>query len=508
MSSDSSAVEPTASSDTGSVESSDTQFDLHLFRAWLESEGGGLRDSRESATTTAVALSWLTWVHKQPLSSPPLQQQPPVSLIDAHCLRVSNYTSWLATPAMQQRRAATRRAYLFRLKRFLQYRRALLPTLSEAASVNMATSYGVVMDHLSTLISTLTKAAAACQARRFTQDALRARGEWADVAALLRAITANRPRFDLTIQRAAAQGTAQLADRCFCARLLTSALDPYLPRGASFLCSRSFTLQYVLASAYLKVGPARPSFWEGLNLSHWAAAKAHPQLLLESPRFKTSQTYGMSCPLPPPCCSPLLTSRSPPPPRSPPFTGVKALRLNEEFIRLVDDYLRAIRPLCFDESGVFSPPTLQASSPLFVNPRTGQRLTRMSRMLTTFFTKTLGARINATRIRGILFTAVTETCSSEAAEQYAAGDTHRGKKGLGGLCCAHTFPLPSTSTLYPKGSTARRYYLKHRAETVSQRASLVHHEMLAAAAAAAPLPAPAPNVRSCRLGCASLRGVC
>ena len=64
-------------------------------------------------------------------------------------------------------------------------------------------------------------------------------------------------------------------------------LVPHPPFGA-----RSFTIQYILADAYLEVGPARPSFWECLNLSDWWAAVAHPEQLLQSDRFKTSATYG------------------------------------------------------------------------------------------------------------------------------------------------------------------------------------------------------------------------
>ena len=103
------------------------------------------------------------------------------------------------------------------------------------------------------------------------------------------------------------------------------------------------------------------------------------------------------------------------------------MRLTADFIRIVKDYLRAVRPLCFDEAGILPAPSLSGDAPLFVNPSTGLRLTRMSRLLIFFFTHTLGLRLHATRLRSILFTAVAATCSSTAVQQYAAGDTHRGK---------------------------------------------------------------------------------
>jgi hypothetical protein len=260
---------------------------LTLYGAFV----GGLRGSRESATTRAVALSWLNWVHTQPLL-PPVTGAPAVSAIDSHCLTLANYDRWLASAAMQKRRAATRRAYCFRLKRYLVFRRTRVPTLAAAASVNMAAGYGVALAHLSSLIGTLTRAASACQATRFTQKALTEKGEWADVGTLLRAVRGNRKVFNTTIQRAAAQGTAKLADRCvFCVFVCSCASPPTVlsPFGAS----RSFTLQYILAAAYLEVGPARPSFWEGLNLTDWWAAVAHPEHILASDRFKTSATYGV-----------------------------------------------------------------------------------------------------------------------------------------------------------------------------------------------------------------------
>jgi hypothetical protein len=118
-------------------------------------------------------------------------------------------------------------------------------------------------------------------------------------------------------------------------------------------------------------------------------------------------------------------SRPPPPPPPPP--GLQALRLTADFIRIVTDYLRAIRPLCYDEAGVLPAPSLSGDAPLFVNPSTGLRLTRMSRLLQEFFEQTLGLRLHSTRLRSILFTAVATTCSSTAVQQYAAGDTHRGE---------------------------------------------------------------------------------
>ena len=117
----------------------------------------------------------------------------------------------------------------------------------------------------------------------------------------------------------------------------------------------------------------------------------------------------------------------PAPPHTPRATGLQALRLTADFIRIVKDYLRAVLPLCFDEAGILPAPSLSGYAPLFVNPSTGLRLTRMSRLLIFFFTHTLGLRLHATRLRSILFTAVAATCSSTAVQQYAAGDTHRGK---------------------------------------------------------------------------------
>jgi len=119
-----------------------------------------------------------------------------------------------------------------------------------------------------------------------------------------------------------------------------------------------------------------------------------------------------------------------------PPPGLQALRLTADFIRIVTDYLRAIRPLCYDEAGVLPAPSLSGDAPLFVNPSTGLRLTRMSRLLAVFFQQTLGLRLHSTRLRSILFTAVATTCSSTAVQEYAAGDTHRGKgvRDLWGRC--------------------------------------------------------------------------
>lgn len=181
-------------------------------------------------------MSWLKYVHTQPLL-PPATGAPPVSAIDSHCLTLGNYDRWLASAAMQKRRAATRRAYCFRLKRYLVFRRTRVPTLAAAASVSIAAGYGVALAHLSSLISTLTRAASACQATRFTQKALTEKGEWADVGTLLRAVRGNRKVFNTTIQRAAAQGTAKLAARlgcllCLCVFLCLTCHTCHLPLAA------------------------------------------------------------------------------------------------------------------------------------------------------------------------------------------------------------------------------------------------------------------------------------
>ena len=180
-------------------------------------------------------MSWLKYVHTQPLL-PPANGAPPVSAIDSHCLTLGNYDRWLASAAMQKRRAATRRAYCFRLKRFLVFRRTRVPTLAAAASVSIAAGYGVALAHLGSLISTLTRAASACQATRFTQKALREKGQWADVGTLLRAVRGNRKVFNTTIQRAAAQGTAKLAARLGFSSVSLCILVPHMPHMPPAAC--------------------------------------------------------------------------------------------------------------------------------------------------------------------------------------------------------------------------------------------------------------------------------
>ena len=288
---------------------------------------------------------------------------------------------------------------------------------------------------------------------------------------------------------------------------------------------RSFALQFLLSTAFVKICPARAGLWEGLVLQNFWDAVAHPEHVLLSNSFKTSRTFGtlLSHPLPAFLYLPFFFTFFHPPftflfsfalPLHPPFTflfsftsiGIKALHLTPEFIAMLQAYIRIVRPLCYDAAGVLLPPSLAGDAPLLVNPRSGRRISKLSRHLVTFFGHTTGLRLTATRLRQIWFTTVAEKCSARATSNYAAADTHSGTPALLSICLLPAAPfstplfLPSfpprlykyrfssplflpSSPLSSPGATARRFYLKRSALAVGLDAAATHRDLLADAAA-------------------------
>ena len=173
---------------------------------------------------------------------------------------------------------------------------------------------------------------------------------------------------------------------------------------------------------------------------------------------------------------------------------------------MLQAYIRIVRPLCYDAAGVLLPPSLAGDAPLLVNPRSGRRISKLSRHLVTFFGHTTGLRLTATRLRQIWFTTVAEKCSARATSTYAAADTHSGTPALLSICLLPAAPfstplfLPSfpprlykyrfssplflpSSPLSSPGATARRFYLKRSALAVGLDAAATHRDLLADAAA-------------------------
>jgi len=214
-------------------------------------------------------------------------------------------------------------------------------------------------------------------------------------------------------------------------------------------------------------------------LQNFWDAVAHPEHVLLSTSFKTSRTFGtlLSHPLPAFLYLPFFTFFHPPftflfsfaLPLHPPFTflfsftsiGIKALHLTPEFIAMLQAYIRIVRPLCYDAAGVLLPPSLAGDAPLLVNPRSGRRISKLSRHLVTFFGHTTGLRLTATRLRQIWFTTVAEKCSARATSNYAAADTHSGTPALLSIClllaAPFTTPLflpsfpPFLPAFFPRG---------------------------------------------------------
>ena len=151
-------------------------------------------------------------------------------------------------------------------------------------------------------------------------------------------------------------------------------------------------------------------------------------------------------------------------------------------------YIRVVRPLCCDQAGLQQPPSLDANAPLFVSPRTGRRITKLSRHLTTFFVNTTGLRLTTTRLRQMWHTYAEERCSQRALASYTAADTHSGKTAVACMCM-----VLCIITHQNTGAVARQYYLKRSAASVTLDASTIHRALLADVIPPPPAPvAPAP----------------
>ena len=326
----------------------------------------------------------------------------------------------------------------------------------------LSCAFSNVLEHLATVITRLSRAATISQRARLSKEALLARGQWASVEVLMRALTSNEAAFSAVCRR------GLVVDHLSCQ-------------------DRSFAVQYILAAAYLLCGPARASFWENVSLSDWDAALTHPQRVLCSDKFKTSYTYGewpCGCCCPPPTPLSHLTHTAPLPP-----SGTKALHLVPKFIVLVKQYLRGVRPHCRAGDGVVLAPDTTGSAPLLLNPRSGGGLCKMSRLLVAFFMATAGVHITATRLRSIMHSAVHTHCSSRQLREYSRGDTHSSRTAEVHYLKV-TSPLFRPPLLHSPPPSTTIYRAQIAAVDVGVRAASAHATMLQAA-----VPMPEGEVR-------------
>ena len=136
-----------------------------------------------------------------------------VDPLDRHCLTLERYDGWLGAAPLSTRQPATQRATLFRLKRYILFRRARVAPFTRDGP-SLVAGYGTALQHIAAIIKTLSAAATRSQSLRFNRDALVARGEWATIPTLLRALTQNRAQWDLILRRGTAAGSMLLKDRC------------------------------------------------------------------------------------------------------------------------------------------------------------------------------------------------------------------------------------------------------------------------------------------------------
>jgi hypothetical protein len=190
----------------------DLDFGLGAYQEWLQTPAGGNRNAREAGVTCAVALHFLRWAQLQPLPAL-LPWGAVVDPLDRHCLTLERYDGWLGAAPLSTRQPATQRATLFRLKRYILFRRARVAPFTRDGP-SLVAGYGTALQHIAAIIKTLSAAATRSQSLRFNRDALVARGEWATIPTLLRALTQNRAQWDLILRQGTAAGSMLLKDRC------------------------------------------------------------------------------------------------------------------------------------------------------------------------------------------------------------------------------------------------------------------------------------------------------
>ena len=256
---------------------------------------GGSRSVEEARTSCVAAVAFIKFARAllpESLPSAPAATAP----VDCYLSCPAHFDKFFSSPLMAGKAPSTLRATAFRLLRFLAFRRSLLHPLDPNTPCLVAAFQGV-REHLGATIRSLSKAATLRQRKQLSREALEARGacalpphllppphspppfliftdQWADLSLLLRALNANEPLFRDICHRGATQQNLPLADRVF-------------------------ALQFLLAAAYLKCGPARAGFWQQVTLADWERALQHPERVLLSTEFKTAFTYGSMPPLPP-----------------------------------------------------------------------------------------------------------------------------------------------------------------------------------------------------------------
>ena len=149
---------------------------------------------------------------------------------------------------------------MHRLKRWISWRLYKgSPTHRDRAHLNGC--YQSVLLHLKTMCKVLGKEVARGR-QRFSMENLVSRKEWCGLDEVYAAVAQELPHYN-RILKAAADG-----------QRLT-------------LAERGLALQFILSAFFKYCCPARPSFYENINLDDWIKALTDPQRMLRSRCFKT-----------------------------------------------------------------------------------------------------------------------------------------------------------------------------------------------------------------------------
>jgi hypothetical protein len=303
----------------------------------------------EARTTVGVVQHYLLYALAQPRPPVPLPRTVTATQLDMLILDVPRYSTWLKAGSLQHAKAATRLAYLSRYQRWLKWRLAQVGHLLDpnVAAVRVATT--AVLAHVQELRRLEARRTKQDQQERLSKEALIKGGKWATVQDLMRALSHNRAQYDALISQAATRRGMRLGDRSFCTA-------------------------YLLATLAVKLAPARPGFWQALDLVQFTDAAASDSHILSSTKFKMARVYGF-----------------------------KSVQLTEEVIGLISDYCAHVRPYCLKLQGVQTKVDTGPTAPLFLNPN-GGRLSKMSSKVELFFYRVLGVRVHVTRVRQIMHT--------------------------------------------------------------------------------------------------------
>ena len=292
---------------------------LHLFFANQLTH----RVAAEAVATVRVAEHYLRYALQQPNKPGPTAG---ASEVDVLLLQVDLYPGWLQTGTLGANKPGTRKAYLSRFIRFLNWRLTQVGHLLDPTAAAVREATRGLLHHLQGLKREETKKARADQRERLTKEEHVKHKRWCTVKNLVDALRVNRRQFDACVQAAAAAGDMRLADRSFCT-------------------------SYVLSAVSVLAPPARPGFWQALDIGAFRKAAASKDKVLSSSKFKTKEKYG-----------------------------VKAVQVPEDVIHIIQAYCEHVRPYCRSQSGVLAGIKLEAAGtdPLFLNPLAGGRLTSMS----------------------------------------------------------------------------------------------------------------------------------